>query len=322
MSFRDYQKKVLAAQAGKDVDWDAPADPMVLNAASVDADGADSENQPVLITSPFRQHQQSVLAQLAASPTDATGIAPAIDDSNPAANEYRVLLASLHDDIRQISDIHSHDARKPVKLQKADTYRPWVAGALAAGAQGAATQDEIVAEMLVWAIDFADYDWELEIAGHMLAHGVRMPERFPSASVAAFITAKIADAALAATDDVPHAILLQVDQLVLDCDMHDEKRALLFKALSRSFAKEADAYNAAADNAVAGGKAGLTAHALDCAKSALSLNKNAGVKKDIEQLERKLTELGGRPPVEAPAPDSDDTETTDENAVQGADATA
>jgi hypothetical protein len=103
------------------------------------------------MTSPARRHLERVSAEIAAKASGAAmmaGIAPAIDESNPAANEYRVLLASLHEDIRQISDIHSHDARKPVKLEKAVTYRPWVEGALAAGAAGAATQDEIVAEML------------------------------------------------------------------------------------------------------------------------------------------------------------------------------
>jgi hypothetical protein len=289
------------------------------------------------MNSPARRHLERVSAEIAAKASGAAmmaGIAPAIDDSNPAANQYRVLLASLHDDIRQISDIHSHDARKPVKLEKADTYRPWVDGALAAGAQGAATQDEIVAEMLVWAIDFAapendGHDWALEIANHMLTHGVRMPERFPSASVAAFITAKIAEAALSTTGDVSHAVLLRVDQLVDGHDMHDEKRALLCKALSRSFAKEAEAFDAAADNAVAGGKAGLTAAALDYAQRALSLHKNSGVKKDIEQLERKLTELGGRPPVEvaqeAIGPDPETEQQPDDDdtgASQGSDAAA
>ena len=276
------------------------------------------------MTSPARRHLERVSAEIAAKASGVAmmaGIAPFIDDANPAANQYRVLLASLHDDIRQISDIHSHDARKPVKLEKADTYRPWVEGALAAGLKGAATQDEIVAEMLVWAIDFADYDWALEIARHMLTHGVRMPERFLSASVAAFITAKIAEAALSATGDVAHAVLLLVDQLVDGHDMHDEKRALLCKALSRSFTKEAEAFDAAADNAVAGGKAGLTAAALDYAQRALSLHKNSGVKKDIEQLERKLTDLGGRPPVEtaqeALGPDQETEQQPDGEAGEG-----
>jgi hypothetical protein len=151
-----------------------------------------------------------------------------------------------------------------------------------------------------------------------------MPERFPSASVAAFITAKIAEALLSAGGDVAHNYLLQVDQLVDGQDMHDEKRALLCKALSRSFAKEAEAFDAAADNAVAGGKAGLTAAALDYAQKALTLNKNAGVKKDIEQLERKLTELGGRPPVEEAAPDPATEQQPDGEAdeAQGSDAAA
>ena len=90
----------------------------------------------------------------------------------------------------------------------------------------------------------------------------------------------------------------------------------------KSFAKEAEAFDAAADNAVAGGKAGLTAAALDYAQKALALHKNSGVKKDIEQLERKLTELGGRPPVDAPATDTATEQQPDGEGTQGADASA
>lgn len=276
------------------------------------------------MTSLARRHRERVSAALLANAFGTVltaGIAPAIDQANPSANDYRALLASLHEDIRQISDIHSHDARKPLKLEKSATYRTWVEGALAAGDAGEATQDEIVAEMLVWAVDTADYDWALKIAAHMLAHGVSMPERFPSASVAAFIANKISEAALVAGADVSLTVLQSVNALTSGHDMHDDKRAKVMKAMSRAFAKTAEAYDAAADNAVAGGKSGLTAAALDCATRALELDKNAGVKKDIEQLTRKLADLGGPPPVDQTEKEQK-PEGESENTAEGADANA
>jgi hypothetical protein len=299
--FKKHQAQIRAALAGEEL-ADDDGEAVEPEAPEAPSDTVNGASAPI---SPFRLHRQTVSAQLAASTGLNTGIAPAIDEANPGASEYRALLASLHEDLRQISDIHSHDARKPVKLAKAETYRPWVEGALKAGEQGAATQDEIVAEMLVWAIDTGDYAWALEIAAHMLAHGVAMPERFPSTSVAAFVASKVAEAALVAGSSVPLATLQHVSSLTHGHDMHDEKRATLMKALARAYAKAADDHDPASDNAAAGGKAALTNAALIHAKRALELNKNAGVKKDIEQLERKLADLGGPPPVEA-GPSGDD----------------
>ena len=186
--------------------------------------------------------------------------------------------------------------RSSAKRQK--TYRPWVEGALQAGAEGAATQDEIVAEQFVWALDYADYGYALEIAAHMITNGVAMPERFPSASVASFTANKVAEDSLRVGSDVPLSVLQSVSALTADHDMHDEKRAKLMKALSRAYAKAAEEFDAGADNAVAGGKPALVNAALIHAERALQLNKTAGVKKDIEKLNRLLADLGGPPPVQ------------------------
>lgn len=306
MSFRDYQKKVRAAQAGQDVDWSETASLPETGPASTNSmneGGAESRE------SPFRQHQKSVRSQLAASPVTASGIAPAIDDENPGAKDYHALLAVLHEDLRQLSDIHSHDARKPLKLEKAETYRAWVEGALEAGEQGAATQDQIVGEMLVWALDYGDYPYALRIASHMIANGVAMPERF-KCSVATFLADEVAKAALGTEADVSLSILQHVSGLTADHDMHDEKRAKLHKALGRAYVDAADAYDPAADNAVAGGKHAWLDAALGQMKRALQLDKNAGVKKDIEKIERQLKELGPTPATDADGDEIEDPSDT------------
>jgi len=56
-----------------------------------------------------------------------------------------------------------------------DTYRPWIEGALAAEKPA---QDEIVGTMLVWAIDIGEWPLALDIARHVLAHGLALPERY------------------------------------------------------------------------------------------------------------------------------------------------
>jgi hypothetical protein len=58
-------------------------------------------------------------------------------------------------------------------------------------------------------------------------------------------------------------------------------------ALGRSFARKADDFDATADNAPAGGKAAYIEAALTTLSRALVLDRNIGVRKDIERLDRQ-----------------------------------
>ncbi len=247
--------------------------------------------------SPFRQNQQQILAALA-SPELSEGLAPEIDGGSESGVEYRALLTSLHADLHSLRDIASVLDRNPVKAQKAVTYASWVDGALEAGKSGHAVQDEILMTMMIWAKDYGDFDRALTIAEHAVAHGLSMPRDY-SRTAGCFIAEDIATMANEhANQDgsvVPHAVLVRTEALVQKIDMPDQAKAKLYKALGRSYARKAEDFDPQSDNMVAGGQPALVAAALDALLFAVKLDASVGVKKDIQALDKKLSELGGRP---------------------------
>lgn len=236
-----------------------------------------------------RRHRERALAaqagQAAASPV--AGQAVAMPVTGDVASEYRALFAVLQDNLRSLSDIQSIEGRNPVKMEMAETFRAWVDGALAAGADGTAAQDEIVAQMMIWAIDYRDFDRALDIGEHVLRYGITLPERYLR-TPACLLAEEIASAVLAEPELATLEQIVRLDTLTGGHDMPDQARAKLLKALGRAFAKAADAFDPEADSAAAGGKPALIHAALEAFRRALQLNKAIGVKKDIEKLERAL----------------------------------
>ncbi|PJI89076.1 terminase [Sphingomonas koreensis] len=243
------------------------------------------------MVSPFRRHQQRVHALAAGSLVAADSDAPPpVEEGTPQGQEYAALKVLLHDNLRQLSDVASIEARNPMKAEFAKAFAPWIEGAIAAGIEGRAAQDEILIQNMIWAIDYRDFDYALWLGEHALRHRLAMPERF-NRTVACFLAEEIATISLDQQDAVSHAELLRVGVMIDGHDMPDPAKAKLFKAWSRSFARQAEAFDPAADNAPAGGKASYVESALGAAKRAFELDRNVGVKKDIERLERQLKEL-------------------------------
>lgn len=242
------------------------------------------------MTSLARRHRERALAARAgqASAPAIVGQAVAMPETGEVASEYRALYAVLQDNLRSLSDIQSIEGRNPIKREMAETFRAWVDGALAAGADGTAAQDEIVAQMMIWAIDYRDFERALDIGEHVLRFGITLPERYLR-TPACLLAEEIATAVLAEPQLATLEQLMRLDRLTGDYDMPDQARAKLLKALGRAYARAADEFDAEADSAPAGGKAALLHAALDACKRALQLHKAIGVKKDIERLERLVT---------------------------------
>lgn len=242
--------------------------------------------------SPFRRHQQMVrglssgAAVLAATP--AAPQPPAAD--TPEGQEYAVLRVLLHENLRQLADIQSIEARNPKKAEFAKAFASWIEGVLLAGMEGNAAQDEILIQNMIWSIDYRDFDYALQLGEHALRFNLVLPDRF-NRTVACFILEEIATISLDHADLVSHEILLKVGTLTREHDMPDAAKAKFMKALSRSFARKADAFDPAADNAPAGGKAAFVQAALEAAKRAFELDRNVGVKKEIERLTGQLKKL-------------------------------
>lgn len=246
--------------------------------------------------SPALRHRQAKLAALAAGTAMASAALPEIDDSNPAAGEYRQLLASLHNDLRALHDIQSVDGKIARKRAMITAYHPWVVGALAAGVEtdagpGTAVQDEIVATMLVWTLDLFDWSNALAIAGHMLRHGVTLPQPRYKRDVATFLVDRVADTAKTDPGAVSLDLAREVLELTAGRDMPDQARAKLHRAIGLRLMDEAAAFDPAAENAAAGGKAALVDAALAALTEAVRLDQNVGVKKQVEQLTRDAKKL-------------------------------
>ena len=186
-------------------------------------------------------------------------------------------------------------ALQPPLAGPTDAGVPMDAGVATDAGPGTAVQDEIVATMLVWALDLLDWSNAVAIAEHMLRHGVTLPERYKR-DVATFLVDRVADTAKTTPEAVSLDLAREVLALTVDRDMPDQARAKLHRAIGLRLMDDAFNFDPSAETALAGGKAALVDAALAALTEALRLDQNVGVKKQIEQLTRdakKLAEAAG-----------------------------
>jgi hypothetical protein len=242
------------------------------------------------MVSPFRRHQQHVRGLTSGATATNAAVLGDMPKDTPAGQEYAALRVLLHDNLRSLSDIASIEARNPKKAEYAKAFCDWIEGVLLAGEQGKASQDEILATNMIWAMDYRDYDYALRMAAHAVQFNMVLPERYKR-TVACFLAEDIADTSLGQKDAVTHAQLLIVLDLVKAADMPDQVKARLHKAIGRSWERKADAFDPTADTARAGGKAAFLTEALAHINRAFALDTNVGVRDDIKRLQRQLKKL-------------------------------
>lgn len=240
--------------------------------------------------SPALAHRQRVLAAIASGKEAVQNILPEIEKGSPAAAEYQQMLASLHNDLRALHDIESVQGKIERKRTMIETYLPWVNGALDAGAEGRAVQDEIVVTVMIWAFDIQNWALALDLAEHVLTFGLALPERHKR-NPACLVAEEVADAAKVDVWAVPFADLQRTAALTAELDMPDQVKAKLQRALGLSLAAQAAAFDPDVETATAGGKAALVDAALTHLREAVRLDSKVGVKKPIEQLEREAKNL-------------------------------
>lgn len=244
--------------------------------------------------SPALRNRQKKLARQAAMAAGlvlATGTAPAMPEEGPVASEYQNLLGQLHEDLRKLHEIQSTEAKAVEKEKMILAYLDWCKGALEIEPGTAAPQDEIVIHCLIWAVDIRNWPLALLLADHVIAHNLKLPERFHR-SPRALLWSELADFAIANPGEVPHDILLRAapgDDPV--SDVKDETIARMHRAIGESWALQAENFDASADSAPAGGKPAMVDAALASLRRARQLHANVGVKKQIEQLEREEKKL-------------------------------
>lgn len=245
--------------------------------------------------SPAKASFQRKLAQIASGEIARVGSAAPMPTDGPVASEYQQLLAALQIDMNRLRQIESTEKKIEAKREMIGTYRAWVEGALAAETPA---QDEILANMLVWAMDVCDWDYAFRLASHVVGGNLALPERYKRKPVT-LIVEEVAEAGLAPEPRITRAEMVLFATAFGRADMQDVVKAKLSKALGLAFKREADAFDASAESAVAGGKMGLLTEALDHFQTALALDKGCGVKKLIEGLERDLRKVAPPEATEA-----------------------
>jgi len=210
------------------------------------------------VTNPFRAHTRFIQGQEAAR----TG------GNGRHAKGYDLMLLQLNEDRRRLKGIQSTVTKAQVKIEVLPKYAAWAEGVLSAdGAQ----QDDVIMYVMLWRIDAGDYAGALTIGRHALKHGWVMPVgKRNTATVLAEEMADAAKAAMLAGTPFDADLLLQTLDAVDGEDMPDQSRARLHKSIG---------WVQTESNPVS---------ALNHLKHALQLDEKCGVKKDIEQLERKL----------------------------------
>lgn len=225
------------------------------------------------MTSPAQRHMMRVSASTTTQRA-----------ANPLrhATAYEQMLVKLAADQRTLRTIHSKERKAEIKRELLPFYAPWVSGALE---QGKGAQDDILMTVMLWRLDAGDIAGALDIARYAFQFGLVMPGKHRRAPVYMF-TEEVALAAMrahAAGEPVDARLLLDVLALTESADMPDMVRAKLHKITGLVLRD-----------------GGQVADALAHLQRAMRLDCQAGVKKEIERLERDL-----RPKPEAkpkPAP--------------------
>ncbi|MDR3300889.1 MAG: hypothetical protein LBU43_13085 [Candidatus Accumulibacter sp.] len=224
--------------------------------------------------SPARRHRLHVTAR-AVNEAAAARLTP-LENAKP----YALMLAKLDADKRRLHLVQSVEKKIALKREMLPEYADWIDGVLEAGS---GVQDDVLMHVLVWRIDAEDYPGALALAEYALKHDLKLPGQYHR-TLGCLLAEEFADQALKAMVAKREAnldALAQISDMTLGCDMPDEVRAKLNKAIGLAYEGE-----------------DKPALALACLEKALTLHVQAGVKKDIERVKRTLkNEAAGRNPA-------------------------
>ncbi|QIU90060.1 terminase endonuclease subunit [Yokenella regensburgei] len=217
------------------------------------------------MTSPAQRHMMRVSASQAAQREKAP---------LRHATAYEQMLVKLAEDRRTLRNIRSNERKAEKKRELLPFYAPWVAGVLA---DGRGAQDDIVMTVMLWRLDAGDVAGALEIAPYALKYGLTSDHQRTTPYMLVEEVALAAQRLRDAGEPVDLALLQTTIDLTDGADVPDMVRARLHKMTGLTLRD-----------------AGQNAEALAQFQRAMQLDRNGGVRKAIEQLERAL-----KPKVEA-----------------------
>lgn len=194
--------------------------------------------------------------------------------------ERMLLLLDTHQ--QQLRNTQSMEARAEMKAKLLPEYGAYLDGLVESGASA---QDNVLVTLMLWNFDCAHIGRALTLARVAMDNNMAMPEQHRR-NLATVVAEETADLLLAGkgaeTPDEALGLIDKADELTQGRDMPDPVRAKLLKAKGRALRavefEEGQAAEAIARDEMA----------LAVMKRAVALDKNVGVKKDIEQLERQI----------------------------------
>lgn len=246
---------------------------------AVSSDGGGQPAPAIVDRTPAMIHREQVAA---------TAIVTAPDTVTSAEDRIaaQIVLRLTHD-LRRLKEIKSIDLKIAAKREMLPEYRAWIEGILAADAGvGTGLAAEVVPTCMVWLIDVGNFDEALTLAEFVLRHRVAMPSRYQR-DAATIIVEEIADAALKAQNAGNRfslETLGKVVDLTFACDIHDEVRAKLLKAIGNEEL-------AAAEAAEASAAAPILKAALSALNEAQRLHDRVGVKDKIKRATKLLAAI-------------------------------
>ena len=177
---------------------------------------------------------------------------------------------------RTLKGIQSIERKIEAKRTMLPVYKPWIDGLLAADRGG---QDDVLVTVMLWTLDTGDLEGAFNMADYVIRHGLSTPDRYER-TAATLIAEEVADTAikLQETGAGPsYGLLCAYLELLTDCDIFDQVRAKLHKAVGRA--------------CLADGRKQLAA---DHYRRAIELHDKVGIKKELEVLERELKRTATR----------------------------
>lgn len=211
---------------------------------------------------PARRHRERVLAALQGATN------PQFDQVR--ANAYELQLMQLAEHRRTLKSIQSIERKIDAKRTMLPVYKPWIDGLLAADRGG---QDDVLVTIMLWTLDTGDLTGALPMADYVIRHGLSTPDRYER-TAATLIAEEVADTAIKlqeAGTGPDLFLLISYMKLLHECDIFDQVRAKLHKAVGRAALAE-----------------GFKEQAAQHYQRAIELHDKVGIKKELEVLEREI----------------------------------
>lgn len=228
---------------------------------------------------PAARHYQATLAAQALQASE-NG-----ERTRENATEYERMLVQLADHRRQLKAIQSQVGKAELKATLVEHYSAWIAGVIAGGT---GAQDEVLTTVMIWHIDAGNLAAAVPMIEYAIKHDLKLPDNYArTLPVVVAEESALVELRTAGSKFIDILSLNKINELTQTLDMPDQVRARLIKAIGLGTKEEAENQLEVQD------KKALFALALKHLNRALELDSKAGVKKEIQNLERITKNMDG-----------------------------